>query len=129
MQATGDRIAAATELAARMQGGQDDLNGGALLQRVLVHGNAATVVHHAYAAVGEENDIDAIAIAGQCLVDRVVDDLVHQVVEAPLAGRAHIHTWALAYCLESLQYGDRPGVVLDAVVVVGHYAPIRRSAR
>ena len=55
------------------------------------------------------------AVAGQRLVDRVVDDLPDEVVQAALAGRADVHAGALAHRLEALEDGDLARVVVDAV--------------
>ncbi len=56
-----------------------------------------------HAAVGQQRDLDAVAVAGQRLVDRVVDDLPDQVVQAALAGRADVHAGPLADRLEALE--------------------------
>ena len=86
MQTTGDRVAAASELAAGVQDRHDDLDGGLVLGGVLIDRNAAAVVADAYAAVGQDGDLDVVAVAGQGLVDGVVDDLVDEMVQAPLTG-------------------------------------------
>ena len=54
MQPAGDRVGLPVELAARVQGGQHDLDRGALLDRMLVDGYAAAVVGDPDAAVGEQ---------------------------------------------------------------------------
>ena len=51
------------------------------------------------------------AVAGQRLVDRVVDDLVDEVVQPADAGRADVHAGPLADRLEALEDGDVLGVV------------------
>ena len=76
-----------------------------------VDGDAAAVVDDAHAAVGEQRDVDAVGVAGEGLVDRVVDDLPHQVVQAALTGRADVHAGTLADRLEALEDRDRAGVV------------------
>ena len=50
---------------------------------------------------------DPVAVAGQRLVDGVVDDLADQVVQAALAGGADVHARALAHRLEALEHLDR----------------------
>ena len=55
--------------------------------------------------------VDRVAVAGERLVDRVVDDLVDEVVQAAHAGRADVHAGALADRLEALEDGDVLGVV------------------
>ena len=76
VQTAGDGVAAAAELAAGVQHGQDDLDGRLALGLVDVDGDAAAVVDDAHRAVGQDRDDDRVAVAGQRLVDRVVDDLV-----------------------------------------------------
>ena len=106
MQAAGDRVGLAVELAARVQRGQHDLDGGPLLHRVLVHRDAAAVVGHPDAAVGEQRDLDLVAVSRQRLVDGVVDNLLDQVVQSAFARRADVHARALANRLQALEDRD-----------------------
>src|SRR5690606_13296233 len=103
VQSAGDGVAAAAELPAGVQHGEHDLDGGALLDRVLVDRDAAAVVDHPQPAVGQDRHIDPRAVTGQRLVHRVVDDLPHQVVQAARTGRADVHAGTLADRLEALQ--------------------------
>jgi hypothetical protein len=52
------------------------------------------------------DDLDSVCAIGHCLVDRVVDDLEDEVMEAPRAGRADVHARSQADRLEALQNGD-----------------------
>ena len=77
-------------------------------------------------------DLDAVAEAGQRLVDGVVHDLLHQVVQAALAGGADVHAGTLADGLEALEHLDRAGVVvagLDRVALEDAGRDRRRRAR
>src|SRR5215216_6769382 len=58
-----------------------------------------------------DEDLDLSGLARQGLVDRVVDDLVDEMVEPPLPGRADVHAGALANRFEALEDGDVLGVV------------------
>ena len=69
-----------------MQGGEHYLDRGPLLHRVVVHRDAAAVVGHPDAAVGEQGDLDEVAVAGQRLIDGVVDHLLDQMVQTALTG-------------------------------------------
>ena len=73
--------------------------------------DAATVVVDRAAVVRVEDDADRVAVAGEGLVDRVVDDLVDQVVQTARAGRADVHPGALANRFEPLEDGDVLGVI------------------
>ena len=70
-------------------------------------------------AVDVDRDVDLIAEAGQRLVDRVVDDLVDQVMQAGGPGRADVHRRPLADGLEPFEDLDLVG----AVVVVAPWPP------
>ena len=76
---------------------------------------------HAHAAVGEDRDVDRVAVAGERLVDRVVDDLVDQVVQAAGTGRSDVHARPLANRFEALENLDlvSPVVVGDCSAFVG----------
>ena len=50
-----------------------------------------------------DGHFDMVTVAGQRFVDGVVHDLVHQMVQAPRAGGADVHTGALAHSLQALQ--------------------------
>ena len=77
-----------------------------------VGGDAAAVVLDPDRAVGLQGEHDPVAVAGQRLVDGVVDDLPDQVVQAALAGGTDVHARPLADRLETLEDLDRGGVVL-----------------
>jgi len=111
VQTTGHLVATAAELPAGVQHGQRQGDGRDLLGRVFLDGDAASVVDHLDAVVGQQPDLDGVAVAGQRLVDGVVDDLGHQVVQAALTGRTDVHARALADGLESFQHRDRLRVV------------------
>ena len=60
-----------------------------------------------------DHDLDVVAVAGQRLVDRVVDDLEDHVVQAGAVGRvADVHAGALAHGVQALQDLDAGGVVV-----------------
>ena len=122
VQTAGHLVAAAVaELAAGVQDGQHDLEGGLALLLHGVDGDAAPVVDHRDRAVRVDLHRDGVAEAGERLVDRVVDHLVDEVVQAAHAGRPDVHARALAHRFEALEDGDVLGVVAGArlVVVVG----------
>ena len=107
MQTTRDLVPLAAELAAGMEGGQDDLGGrdlGVLLVRP--HRDPGPVVADPAAAVGQQGNVDTGGAAGHGLVDGVVHDLPHQVVQARRTGGADVHPGPLPDGLETLENGD-----------------------
>src|SRR5262249_42290990 len=65
-----------------------------------------------------DRDVDAVGTASESLVDGVVHDLVHQVVQPALTGRPDVHAGSPAYGLEALQDRDVLCVVAALVLVV-----------
>ena len=105
VEAAGHLVAVAAEFAAAAQLGERDLDAAQLELGVDVGGDAAAVVDHAAAAVGQEGDVDPVAVAGHGLVDRVVDHLPDEVVETGDAGATDVHARALAHVREPLEDG------------------------
>ena len=99
VETAGDGISTTAKLSTGVKGGENNLNGGHFLDRVLVNRNATTVIGHADSTVWQDDHINQIAVAGKRLIHRVIDDLIDQVVETPGAGRPDIHTRPLAHCL------------------------------
>jgi hypothetical protein len=100
VQAAGELVVLVRELAAGVQRRQDHLDAGLLLLRVQVHGHAASVVGHGQGAVGVQHHVDLPRVAGECLVDAVIDNLLGEVVGAR---GIRVHARALAHRLESGQ--------------------------
>ena len=89
VQAAGDLVALATELAAGMQHGEYHLSCTLALvfaRRIGIDGNAAPVVVDTTATIGEQGDGDLVAMPGHGFVDGVVDDFPDQVMETLEAG-------------------------------------------
>ena len=96
-----------------MEHGHDDFRGTAPLPGVDVRGDAATVVLHRDGFIRMDGDGDAVAMARQGLVDGVVHDLEHHVVQAGTVVRvADVHAGPFADRIEPLQHRDAAGVVL-----------------
>lgn len=112
VQAAGDRVPAAAELAAGMQLRHDRLHAGDAFARHFVDRDATAVVDDADAVVGQNRHLDVRGVAGERLVDRIVDDLVHQVVQAARAGGADVHARADAHCLKAFEHAQIARVVM-----------------
>ncbi len=111
VQAAGDLVAAVAKLAAGVQHGQGDGDGWLLLGGVHLHRETTPVVLHGDTAVGEDLHVDPVAVAGQCLVDGVVDDLPEAVHEPGRTVRADVHAGTLADGLKALEHLDLAGIV------------------
>ncbi len=111
VQTAGHLVAVGIELAAGVQSREDDLQGTDLGLLVLLDGDAAAVVLYAAAPIRLDPHDDAVAVAGQCLVDRVVQHLVNQVVQTADGAVADVHLRPLAHRLHAAQNLDVTCVV------------------
>src|SRR5690606_17535205 len=91
-------------------------DGRLALRRVHGHRHSTTVVGYADAAVGEDGDLDMIAIAGHRLIDGVVDDLLNEVVETAFRGRTDVHAGSFPDCLETLEHSDVAGIIMRLIL-------------
>ena len=115
VQSAGDLVTIAAELRTRVQRGHDDLGRGLVpVLAMVVDRDATTVVGHATTAVCEQCHVDPRGFARHRLVDRVVDDLVHEVVQSGRTRRSDVHARALAHGLEALEHGDVLGRIRHA---------------
>ena len=116
VKAAGYFIAVAAELAAGVENRQDDLERrhvpslGMLSDR-----DATTVVYARERAVFVYHCFDFGAVACEGLVHGVVDNLVDQVMQAARAGRADVHTGALAHMLETFENLNVPIIVAATI--------------
>ena len=107
MEAPGDLVALAAELAAGMERREHDF-GRRLLGVLGVRSDRdpGPVVTDPAAAVGQQGDVDPGGPARHGLVDRVVHDLPDQVVQPGRPGGTDVHTGPLAYRFEPFEDGD-----------------------
>ncbi len=94
MQAAGDLVAVATELAARVQLRQNDRQCRKTLVCDHIDRDAGTGVANGDGVVRMDGDVDEIVAAGERLVDGIVDHLVDEMVEAPGPRRPDVHPGA-----------------------------------
>ena len=82
VQSAGDLVAAAVaELAAGVQDGEHDLDRGALLLLHERDRDATAVVDDGDGVVRMDRDRDVVAVAGERLVNRVINNLVDEMVQ------------------------------------------------
>ena len=108
MQAAGELVVLVRELAAGVQARQDQLDAADLLLRMDVDRHAAAVVRDLQRAVLVQHHVDALGVAGQRLVDGVVDDFVREMIRAT---GVRVHAGAPAHGIEPAQYFDVGGGV------------------
>ena len=107
MQAARCDVVRAIELAASVEGRQDDLQRGDFLHRVLVDGDASAVVFHGDGlAILVQRHLNQRGVAVRRLVHRVIDDLPNEAVQPRLARPADVHARSLADGIEALKNLD-----------------------
>ena len=106
VQAAGHLVALAAELAARVQYRQAHLHRGTAQLGMDAHGEAAAVVAHLAAAVLAQKNVDIGAVAGQRLIDGVVHDFIHAVMQAAKIRGADVHAGTLAHSLQPFEHLD-----------------------
>ena len=112
VEAAGDLVAPAAELAAGVEDGQSHREGVLSGFFMVAHGDAPAVVRHGDGLIGVDIDFDMGAEACQGLVDGVVHHLRYQMVQTPGVGGADVHARPSADCLQPLQHLDLGGVVI-----------------
>ena len=120
VQTAGDLVGVLVEFAPRVQDGHDHLQGGLAFLGVHFRGDAPAVVAYGDAVVRVDDHPDGIAMAGQGLVDGVVDHLVDQVVQALDGNVADVHGRALAHGFQALEDLDVGGGVFTGGAGRGH---------
>src|SRR5688572_11490541 len=91
--------------------------------------NAAAVIHNRDTAVDVDRHLDGLTESRHTLIDAVVDDLVHEMMEAVHTGAADVHRRTLPHGVQAFQHFDLIRTValgfrcgLD--VVTGHQSPV-----
>ena len=112
VKAAGNLVALASELAACVQDREHNLGGRKVVVLLVpIDRDAAAVVPDLDTAVGHDPNIDAVAVAGHGLIDRIVDDLPDEVVKPGRSRRTDVHTGSLANGLQAFENLDVAGVV------------------
>ena len=103
VQTAGDFVAGATELSAGVQDRMHDLERGLAGLLLFVDGDTAPVIGDRYVFRLVDPHVDAVARAVHRLVDGVVEDLTHEVVQTTDVGRADVHAGTATHGLEALE--------------------------
>ena len=96
-------VGAFVEFATSVEHRQHNLKSRLMLFLVHVDGYAAAVIDNLYGIVFQYGDVNVFGKSGQCLVDRIVDHFIHQMVESALAYVADIHCRALSHRFKPLK--------------------------
>ena len=89
------------------------------LMHLVVDRDAAAVVDDGDGVVDVDGDIDARGMAGESFVDGVVDDLIDEVMQTHLAGRADVHGGTQPDGRQAFEDGDVFGRVAAALFFPG----------
>src|SRR5438552_4232615 len=111
VQPAGHAVHFPFELPATVHPRQDDLDARRAVLRMDVDRDSPTVVCDRDRSVRVQGDLDFLAEAGHGFVNRVVHDLVDEVVEAARVDRADVHRRAFSDRLQAFEDLDLRGVV------------------
>ena len=115
------------ELAASVQLGHDDLCGGNALFLMHAGWNAAAIIFDRNRTIGVQFDQHKVTMSGQRLVNGIVGNFEHHVVQAATVIRvANIHAGALTNRVEALQNLD---AVCTIFILIGVGCAVRRGVK
>ena len=111
METTGGLICLIVELSTRVQRRQDDTLRGHTL---LVHPDrdTTTIIAHGTCAICGQRHPYISAVSCQMLIDRVIYDLVDQVIETTLSHRTDVHTRSHTDRLQPLEDRNTRRIIL-----------------
>ena len=107
----GHLVALAAEFAAGVKDGQADLHRGTTQLGMNADGKAAAVVAHLAASIPMQEDVDVRTETGQRLVNSVVHNFIHAMMQPAKIRAADIHARTFPNGFEALQHLDLRFVV------------------
>ena len=120
MQSAGDFVRALLELAAGVKNGVHDFECRALFSGMHIDRNSAAVVLDRNPIVAQNHDVDFRAVTGQRFVDRVVHDLIDEMMQPALGGVADVHAGPFANRFETFEYLDGLGAIAVGRLFICH---------
>ena len=67
------------------------------------HWNTTSIICDANDIAGQNHHIDLVAVTGERLIDRIVHDLIHQMMQTARAGGTDVHPRTLPNSLQPFQ--------------------------
>ena len=119
VEAAGHLVGVVVELAAGVKHGHHDFDRRDAEFLVDVDRDAASVIADADAVVREDGHGNLAGESGERFVDTVVDDFIHQVVQAALGRVADVHAGTLADGFQAVEDGDLVRGIVVRVAVLG----------
>ena len=113
VETTREFVGTLTELAAGVQVCEDKLDGRDPELGMRIDRDTPSVVLHRDRTVAVDRDGDERAMAGEMLIDRIVEDFENGVVQTALGrGIADIHSRALPHGFEAFEFVNLTGIVI-----------------
>ena len=117
VQASDRVVGAVSELAAGVELREHHFHAGQPCLGLDVDGDAAAIVLHGDGSVAVQRHGDAVACAGERLVNGIVDDLPQAVHEPLGVGRSYVHAGAFAHGVKTFEDGEVRRVVFRFLVL------------
>jgi len=119
VQAARRPVGAGAEFAAGVKLGEHHFKRSATVG-LLTDGDASSVVGHLNRPVTMDRDLDQVGVTRSRLVDGIVDQFPHQVMQPRRTSASDVHAWPLANRIEAFQDLDMRGVVAGWGLGGGH---------
>ena len=115
VQTAGDLVSAAAEFTACMQNGKDNCYSRNAQLWLNANWNASSIILNTDNISRQKVDQNLGTVSCKNLIDRVVHDLIDQMMKTLWAGGTDIHTRTLAYCVQTFQ-----NLNITCVVIFNH---------
>jgi len=122
MQAAGNLVAGAAEFSAGVKNRQHHFH-RRFAGFMHIHRNSPAIIGDGNRIILVDHDIHFVAIAGQRLIDAVVHDFIHQMVQAFAGSAADIHPRPFPDCFQSFQNLNLLGAIISvhySIFIIHH---------
>ena len=103
VQSAGHLVCRMIKFTAGMQGAKHQFQRGNLFRGMHFHRNSPAVVLHRDGTILKQDHFNSVAVPGQGLVNTVIDNLIHQVMQTAFPGIAYIHGRSFSYAFKAGQ--------------------------